>query len=503
MNGLRSPKPVIVAFLALIGSGPALGQQSTEVAPGLYSQTIQSETYLQHDGQTVDVPAGEAGFADRRELERLDIIPSFLAHDRTPAPGLAGQLRACGIFPGSTPPLSDQPLQSDLSRYDQAMVEELDGFLADGYPAPSVLMHAAGNGMSIDRALYAAVRSQPQRAGELYTTALELMGYLPGWTCGAAPDTHLYDPVYNINDLPDPRRVAEVASRYFESRARLAPFPDWPHGEYHMLASAAELLALVAQPQTDFWYRPGPAQATPGGQPRETVLIGLYPGTNRIVVDTTAARIRQWRDQGQTRIPVTFVYNLAPQRPISSFPDEVSLEAVMEAFFRDGEELTPVPLWAVGDYHLEVSGAELTAQFELPDREAIEPARYQALRDDLAAHGFSRKPVLATLMNSGGYRRLAEPDRVRVALDQGIERFPVTLFYQRLDRQACGAPALCFEQLCDALVCAGGDPNVCLDPAAAGRIRGSNFQAPAGGSGGSAPPPTDSSPPSPPAASPS
>lgn len=505
MNGIPLRQVAAGCVLALTGIVSATAQQGADVPAGLYTQTIQNETYLQRGAQSVDVPAGTAAFADEQQLEQLDVIPDFLANDRTPAPGFSDNLRACGVYDDSALPLSDQPLQSDFERFDRRILDEIDQFLTDGYPPASVLMHAASMGIPIDRAVYAAVRSQPQRADELYTTALELMGFLPGWTCTAGVDRGLYDPVYDVNDLPEPRLVREVAQRYFQDSSRLAQFPDWPNDEFHMLASADELLELASEAGTEYWYRPGPPLAAPGAHPRETVLVGLYPDTDQIVMDTTAERIRQWREQDRERIPVTFFYNYDYQRPVSRFDEDATLEDVMASFFGAGNELTPVPLWTTGDHHLEVSGEELEELFELPAADDIEPGRYRALADDFTATGFGNKPVLVTLLRSGRYSRLAEPDRVRVALDQGVESFPVAVFYHRLDQEACGAPALCFDRLCDALVCAGGDPNVCLDPDAAGAVSERSFNAPGGGG---APPPEDEPPPEdppppPPPASPS
>lgn len=498
MNRIPLRKTAVACALVLAGISPSPAQQEAEVPPGLYSQTIQSETYLERGARSVDVPAGRAAFADDRELRQLDVIPSFLANDRTLAPGLADNLRGCGVYEGGAPAISDQPLQSDFERFDREILNEVDRFLAEGYPPASVLMHAASMGVAIDRAIYAAVRAQPGRADELYTTALELMGFLPGWSCTTNIDRGLYDPVYNVNDLPDQRMVQEVADRYFQQSSRLGQFPDWPNNEFHMLASTTELLDLVSRLETEYWYRPGPSQDGAGANPRETVLIGLYPDNDQIVIDATAERIRQWQAQDKARVPVTFFYNFDYQRPVSRFADDTTLEDIMDSFFEGGNELTPVPLWTVGDYHLEVTGDELEELFELPEADDIDPRRYRALVDDLAAQGFSRKPVLVTLLQSGKYRRVAEPDRVRVALDQGIESFPVAVFYHRVDREPCGAAALCFDSLCDAVVCAGGDPNVCLDPAAAGAVSESSFNSAPGGGGEGAPPPEDEPPDEPP-----
>lgn len=518
MNGIPLRKLAVACVLTLSGAVPLAAQQDKSGEPGLYSHTIEGETYLQKGVQSLDLPRGQSGFAGDYKLQELDVIPAIIANDTSLPPGLAGRLRGCGFYAGSRPPLGDQPLQSDFERFDRRILDEIDRFLEQGYPSASVLMHAASTGVSVDRALYAAVQSQPDQIDELYMAALELMAFLPGWACTAGADTGMYDSLYNVNDLPDSRMVRDVAQRYFEGRARLAQFPDWPNDEFHMLASADELLDLLSQLESEYWYRPGPSQEGPGANPRGAVLIALYPeagngeqeeGQNtddqgfdgRVVIDTTAEQIRKWKEAGRDRIPVIFFYNFEYQRHISDYDEDVTLEQIMESFFEDGEELTPVPLFTVGDYHLNVPADELEALFDLPDSDDIDPARYQALEDDLAANGFSRKPVMVSLLRSASYRKLAESDRVRVAIDRGVEQFPVALFYHRLNREPCGAPAICFENLCDALVCAGADPNSCLDPAAAGAIQRS-FEVPQGGGGGSQPQ-SDSPPPPPPPASPS
>lgn len=504
MNGIPLRKVAVACALALSGVVPAGAQQGSNVPQGLYSETIQHDTYLQKGSKTINLPKGQAGFADTGKLKKLDVIPNFMTYDRTLPPGEADNLRGCGAYDGAAPALSDLPLQSDFERYDRHILDEIGKYLKSGYPPASVMLHAATMGVPIDQVMYAAVKAEPLRTQELYTTALQIMAFLPGWTCAGDLDRGSYDPVYNVNDLPNQRLVKDVADRYFKNRARLAEFPDWPHDEFNMLASADELLNLLSKSGSRFWYRPGPHEKGPGANPRDSVLISLYPDNQTIVIDTPAERIRKWKAEGKERIPVTFFYNFKYQRPMSRFGDNATLKEVINAFFNKGLELTPVPLFTVGDYHLMVPGKDLEDLFDIPKDSEIDPKRYKELANDLTANGFSKKPVLVTLLRDGHYKRLAEPDRVRVALDQGIKDFPVALFYHRLDRQACGAPASCFDQLCTALVCAGGDPNSCLSATAAGAVRESAFEVPTGGGGGgSPPPPSPPPPPPPPPASPS
>lgn len=505
MNGIPLRKVAVACALALSGVVPVAAQQSSNPPPGLYGETIKHDTYLQKGSKTVNLPQGQAGYANNTQLKKLDVIPSFMTNDRTLAPGLADDLASCGVYRGIAPAVSNVPLQSDFERYDRLILDQVDKFLSGGYPPASVLWHAASMGIPMDQVMYDAVKSDPQDTQQLYTVALQLMAYLPGWTCTGDLDRGRYDPVYTVNDLPNQRRVVDVADRYFKNRARLADFPDWPHDEFNMLASTDELLHLLSQSKKHrFWYRPGPSEHGPGANPRNYVLISLYPDNKTIVIDTPEERIRKWKDEGKKRIPVTFFYNFKYQRPISRFGKDATLKEIMNAFFDKGQELTPVPLFTVGDYHLMVSADELKKLFDIPKDNQIDPKRYKALAHDLATNGFAKRPVLVTLLRSGHYSRLAEADRVRVALDKGFTQFPVAIFYHRVDRQACGAPATCFDKLCNALVCAGGDPNVCLSATAAGAVRESAFVAPTGGGGGgSPPPPSPPPPPPPPPASPS
>ncbi|MFZ0487811.1 MAG: hypothetical protein WAL83_12500, partial [Arenicellales bacterium] len=194
MNRIPLRKVAVACALALSGAAPVAAQQGANVPPGLYSETIKHDTYLQKGSQSINLPQGQAGFADKSDVKRLDVIPDFLTNDRTLAPGLADNLRGCGIYEGASPALSDLPLQSDFERYDRQILNEIDRFLIEGYPPASVLMHAASMGVPIDRVLYAAVRSQPTRTDELYKTALQLMAFLPGWTCAGNVDRGQYDP---------------------------------------------------------------------------------------------------------------------------------------------------------------------------------------------------------------------------------------------------------------------------------------------------------------------
>ena len=471
--------------------------QPEGVPSGAYATSYQKNITLSKGANTVELGPGEAAYSDGSAVSCLQNTPEFLRQDPTPWPADLGQGRGCGLYldrrPLSGSEDSLNPIDTDYLDFDRRMLSELESFLKAGYPAPSVIYHAVSLGMSVDYALYLATKGVPERAQELYQAAAGMVPYLPGWACGTGSTSGLYSPVYELSDLPDERSVREVAKRFFKDRARLAPFPDWPQKDFHMMASITELLELVDE---HFWYQVGPPSDTPGGHPRESVMVSLYPDPKQIVVDATKEKLLQLQQEGKDRVAVTFMYNRKYHRPASRFDEDVTLERVIDSFFSDAVELTPVPMWQVGDHHLVVKTKELVKLFEILEKDEIPPARYSQVIKKLQEDGFSKQPVMVTLLRGNG-KWLDRPERVRAAMELGMEQVPVTIFYHRVNRQACGAPATCYERLCAAAVCAGADPEVCKVERPGVRPGPLPF---GGGGGGVSPP---SPPPATPRASPS
>ncbi|MBS1269061.1 MAG: hypothetical protein MAG794_00003 [Gammaproteobacteria bacterium] len=123
MNLIHLRKVAVGCALALSGAPLPAAEQGAGAPPGVYAHTTESETYLQKVSQTSDAPKGQAGLADNDETTNLDVIPSLTTNDRTPTPGISENLLGCGILPGSSVPLSDQPLQSDFARFDRQMLD--------------------------------------------------------------------------------------------------------------------------------------------------------------------------------------------------------------------------------------------------------------------------------------------------------------------------------------------------------------------------------------------
>lgn len=81
-------------------------------------------------------------------------------------------------------------------------------------------------------------------------------------------------------------------------------------------------------------------------------------------------------------------------------------------------------MWELGDYTLRPTAAEFERLFDLPEMEDIPPDQAAALRQDLEANGFSRKPIFATLLTDRQRYILDDPQRVRVAISMGMPDIP-------------------------------------------------------------------------------
>ena len=68
-------------------------------------------------------------------------------------------------------PTGSSTLQSPYKHLDWLGLNEIVYFLNSGYPPETVLLHAVSQGMTIDRALYAAINSDPALADEFYFAA--------------------------------------------------------------------------------------------------------------------------------------------------------------------------------------------------------------------------------------------------------------------------------------------------------------------------------------------
>ncbi len=265
----------------------------------------------------------------------------------------------------------------------------------------------------------------------------------------------------------------------------MEPFPDWFNGESHMNAPIDELIDLA---NDDFWYRKNPDNLVANNQPNRPVLVSLYAETEEVVLDISRSELQTLKAGGQGDIPVVFYYNKTYQTPVGRFDETPRLDDIMDGFSSRGEQLTPVPLLNTGDFHLPVSGDEFEDLFSIPDADDISPERLTILKADLQRDGFSKKPVVLTMYSEQDSSWIDDPERVRAALELGMDDIPVAVLYHKLDRMACGAVPNCVRRMCSAISCAGGLADSCSIPEFSKFSNDSTSQ-PTGSFGGFPPPP--------------
>jgi hypothetical protein len=147
-------------------------------------------------------------------------------------------------------------------------------------------------------------------------------------------------------------------------------------------------------------------------------------GINRVVVDNYAIDALR-RDLGTDELPITFVFNDTNSVPVSYFGDNVSIEEIMKAFSERGIKLAEVPMWWLGDHHMQATVAEFETFFDIPALSDISAQQQEALRNSLEADGFTRKPIIVNALAESGTMMVDQPQRVRMAAEMGYDRIPV------------------------------------------------------------------------------
>ncbi len=138
---------------------------------------------------------------------------------------------------------------------------------------------------------------------------------------------------------------------------------------------------------------------------------------------------------------MTFVFNDSNVVPISYFGPNVSLEEVHKAFFERGIKLADVPIWWLGDYHLQATIEEYEKFFDIPPLEDISPEKQQAIRAELESEGFTRKPFIVTVLSESATMVIDQPERLRVAASMDMKRMPLVFNFIEQDSvlARCGA----------------------------------------------------------------
>ncbi len=339
--------------------------------------------------------------------------------------------------------------RDDHTRLDieRATFDEFKRFYDAGYPPASVMLQGASLGMSLEDMVYLAVMSDPDRAAEFYTTAVDLMPSLPGWVCRTGNVSDRYANYFTTEQLGSPASIRAIADEWFDNARVLAPFPDWKQNRAHVNASVSELASLADA--SKYWYKPGGDRGSP-------IFVSLYRDIREIVVGGVDA-LRAAQQSGRSSVPAVVVYNHSFQRPLSRYGAEASVTEIANEFFDKRIEITAVPAWEAGDFHMQASVADLMALVNTKVNRGARQDKSTIERKISENGGVVTAPLLVTLLRTGtGQVWIDSPATLEVANSMGVSEVPVTLFYQDIDRQPCGAPSACEAQICGAAKAAGG-----------------------------------------------
>lgn len=249
------------------------------------------------------------------------------------------------------------------------------------------------------------------------------------WPCSTqAAQSRMFD-TYSFDQLTDKNKIQEIITRYFEIPEVLAPIPDWIDGQYDAVFPYDDLLQYAS---SDYWYTPDPNRPFMDPKRPRSLLISLYVGINKVVLDNHEIDPLR-KALGSDQIPVTFVFNDSNAVPISYFGPNASIEEVHKAFFERGIKLADVPIWWLGDYHLLATIEEFEKFFDIPPLEDISTEKQQAIKAELEAEGFTRKPFFVTIMAESETMVIDQPERLRVAASMGIKRMPVVFSFVEPD----------------------------------------------------------------------
>jgi len=249
------------------------------------------------------------------------------------------------------------------------------------------------------------------------------------WPCSTqAAQSRMFN-TYSIDQLTEKNKIQEVITRYFKVPEVLAPIPDWVDGEYNAVFDYKDLLQYAS---SDYWYTPNPKRPFMDPKRPRSLLVSLYVGINKVVIDNHEIDPLR-KELGSDQIPVTFVFNDSNVVPISYFGPNASIEEVRKAFFERGIKLADVPIWWLGDYHLQATIEELEKFFDIPPLDDISAEKQQAIRAELEGEGFSRKPFIVTVMSEAESMVIDQPERLRVAASMGIKRMPVVFNFVEPD----------------------------------------------------------------------
>ena len=250
--------------------------------------------------------------------------------------------------------------------------------LSKDTPSMMVFLSALSMGGDIESILRAAVEYQPDKRRDFAESAVNVLPVL------AETSSSVLYSGYQLEDLEknvdgSTYSVEEVIERFFKQRQVLRPYPDWFAGQYHFLASAAELKRLQAPQKNVRWYR---TKNTEGDIADRPIFISLYEANSSVLIDGQERITEALKSDPKSHLPVVFIFNRLNERAIDELGYPLTIEGVTKAFTEKGLMATPAPEWQMGEYHIYAGVDEFYKYFNIPESEDFEPEAWQKLLDE-------------------------------------------------------------------------------------------------------------------------
>jgi len=261
--------------------------------------------------------------------------------------------------------------------------------LSKDTPSMMVFLSALSMGGDIESILRAAAEYQPDKRRDFAASAVNVLPVL------AETSNVLYSG-YQLEDLEKDGdsltySVEEVIERFFKQRQVLRPYPDWFAGQYHFLASAAELKRLQAPQKNVRWYR---TENTEGDTADRPIFISLYEANSSVLIDGEERITEALKSNPKAQLPVVFIFNRLNERAVDELGYPATIKGVTKAFTEKQLMVTPAPEWQMGEYHIYAGLHEFYENFNIPEPEDFEPEAWQKLLDEARNYTVSNTSFL-------------------------------------------------------------------------------------------------------------
>ncbi len=253
---------------------------------------------------------------------------------------------------------------------------EILRLLSKDTPSMMVFMTALSMGLDIETVAQASAKYQPEKSRDLAASAVNLLPVLTD------SSSYLYSS-YELEDLEreedKPYSVERVIEKFFEDRLVLRPYPDWFDGQFHFMASAAELKKLQTPQQDIEWYR---AKSTDVDTSNRPIFVSLYESSSSVLIDGEQRIERALKENPNALLPVVFIFNRLNERSADQLGYPMNIKGVQAAYAEKNLMLTPTPEWQLGEYHMYATLDEFYDIFNIPEEEDFEPEAWQKLLEE-------------------------------------------------------------------------------------------------------------------------